>query len=100
MDIQLAGHHCEITPALRSYVSEKFERLARHFGRIVQAQVVLTVEKQQQKAEANLHVAGNDLFADAIDADMYAAIDALVDKLDRQLVKHKEKSSDHRNNSV
>jgi putative sigma-54 modulation protein len=85
----------DVTPALRSYVSDKFERLERHFDNVIDVHVILTVEKLQQKAEANMQVSGNKIFADAIDQDMYAAIDALVDKLDRQVVKHKEKLKDH-----
>lgn len=95
MQINLTGHHVEITPALRSYVSDKFARLERHFDQVIDVHVVLTVEKQRQKAEATLHLSGTSLHADATEEDMYAAIDALVDKLDRQLVKHKEKLSDH-----
>ena len=95
MQLNLSGHHIEITPALRSYVSSKIERLERHFDNVTNMHVVLSVEKLRQKAEAKLHVSGHDLFADAEDADMYAAIDALVDKLDRQIKKHKEKVKSH-----
>lgn len=96
MRIQLTGHHLDLTTALRDYVNSKFERLERHNERAADAHVVLTVEKLQQKAEATIHLAKAKLFADAEAEDMYAAIDALVDKLDRQLKKHKEKVSDHR----
>ncbi|MFW5452553.1 ribosome hibernation-promoting factor, HPF/YfiA family [Thioalkalivibrio sulfidiphilus] len=95
MQINLTGHHVDLTPALRSYVNEKFERLERHFDNVIDVHVILTVEKLTQKAEATMLVSGNNLFADATDQDMYAAIDALVDKLDRQVVKHKEKLKDH-----
>lgn len=95
MHIILSGHHVDITDALRQYVSSKMERLERHFDSVTDIHVVLSVEKLRQKAEATLHLSGNKLFADATDEDMYAAIDALVDKLDRQLKKHKEKVTDH-----
>ncbi|EHQ51369.1 sigma 54 modulation protein / SSU 30S ribosomal protein S30P [Ectothiorhodospira sp. PHS-1] len=95
MQINLTGHHVDLTDALRDYVNDKFQRLERHFDNVIDVHVVLTVEKLQQKAEANMLVSGNTIFADASHADMYAAIDALVDKLDRQVVKHKEKLKDH-----
>lgn len=99
MHIQLTGHHLELTEALRSYVSSKLERIARHYEQVLDVHVVLTVEKLVHKAEATVHVSGGNVFADAQAEDMYAAIDALVDKLDRQIKKHKEKISDHRGNS-
>jgi putative sigma-54 modulation protein len=96
MQPSITGHHVEVTAALRSYVQEKFSRLERHFDYITDAHVILSVEKQEQKAEATLHVSRGRLFADARHTDMYAAIDELVDKLDRQITKHKEKLNDHR----
>jgi putative sigma-54 modulation protein len=98
MQINLTGHHVDITEALKGYVDSKFERLARHFDNVLAIHVVLSVEKLRQKAEATLHVNGAKVFADSVHEDMYAAIDALVDKLDRQVLKHKEKKSDHRAN--
>ncbi len=95
MQINLSGHHVDVTPALRGYVASKFERLERHFDHLTNVHVVLTVEKLRQKAEATVHVAGNDLFANVVHEDMYAAIDELIDKLDRQIRKHKEKLTDH-----
>lgn len=95
MQLNLSGHHVEVTPALRDYVSNKLERLERHFDHVTNAHVVLSVEKLRQKAEANIHVAGGNLFADATANDMYAAIDMLADKLDRQIRRHKEKLTDH-----
>ncbi len=95
MQLNLTGHHVEITSPLRNYVHEKFERLSRHFDHVLNGHVILTVEKLRQKAEASLHVNGSDLYADATREDMYAAIDALVDKLDRQVIKYKEKIKDH-----
>ena len=91
MQINLSGHHIELTDALRDYVTSKFARLERHFEHINNVQVILTVEKLKQIAEAKLNVNGGELFANSEDESMYAAIDALVDKLDRQIVKHKEK---------
>jgi putative sigma-54 modulation protein len=96
MQLNLSGHHIEITEALRNYVSNKMERLERHFDHVTNMHVVLRVEKQRQKAEATLHVSGANLFANAEHEDMYAAIDALTDKLDRQIKKHKEKLQNHR----
>lgn len=94
MQITLSGHHLDITEALRDYVHNKLERIERHFDNANSAHVVLTVEKQNHKAEATLRVAGNDIFADASEQNMYAAIDALVDKIDRQIKRHKEKLID------
>lgn len=95
MQINLTGHHVDVTPALRGYVRDKFQRLERHFDNVTDVHVILTVEKLRHKAEADMHVSGNHLYADAIQGDMYAAIDMLADKLDRQLKKHKEKLTDH-----
>lgn len=91
MQINLTGHHVDITDSLRGYVNEKFQRLERHFDEINNVHVVLTVEKMRQIAEANMFVNGGELFANSEDSDMYASIDSLVDKLDRQVIKHKEK---------
>jgi putative sigma-54 modulation protein len=95
MQINISGHHVEVTPALRDYVMAKFDRLQRHFDQITNTEVTLIVEKLVQKAEATIHVSGADIFATADSEDMYAAIDLLADKLDRQLIKHKEKSRHH-----
>ena len=92
MQLNVSGHHVEVTDPLRDYVQAKFERLQRHFDQITNTEVTLMVEKLVQKAEATVHISGADIFAAAEDADMYAAIDALADKLDRQLIKHKEKN--------
>ncbi len=91
MNIHLTGHHLDVTPAIREYVTSKMDRLTRHFDHVIDVNVVLSVERAQRKAEANVHVSGRDLFAESHDPDMYAAIDSLIDKLDRQIVKHKEK---------
>lgn len=95
MQINLTGHHVDITDPLRDYVNEKLARLERHFDNVVDVHVILTVEKLSQKAEATMLISGARLYADAVEEDMYAAIDALTDKLDRQIVKHKEKLTDH-----
>jgi len=95
MHLSLTGHHIDITPALRSYVEKKFDRIVRHFDQVIDVHCVLTVEKLRHKAEATLTVSGGTLHADATDGDMYAAIDLLTDKLDRRVKKHKEKLTDH-----
>ena len=95
MQIDITGHHIDITDSMRSYVNTKFERLKRHFDNVTDTHVILTVEKLRQKAEATIHIKGHNIFADSTDEDMYAAIDSLTDKLDRQIKKYKEKDSDH-----
>lgn len=99
MQINITGHHIDVTDALRSYISEKMDKLERHFDHVTNVHVILTVEKQAQKAEATVHVSGADLFAQNQTEDMYASIDGLIDKLDRQIIKHKEKISDHNKKS-
>jgi putative sigma-54 modulation protein len=95
MRIDISGHQIDVTPALRDYVQEKFARVSRHYDHHLDARVILSVDKLEQKAEATLNTPGKTLFADAIAPDMYAAIDLLSDKLDRLLVKQKEKMTDH-----
>lgn len=95
MQINLTGHHVDVTPPLREYVNSKIERLERHFDHVTNIHVVLSVEKLRHKAEATVQLSGGSLFADSTQADMYAAIDSLVDKLDRQVKKHKEKMTNH-----
>lgn len=99
MQISLTGHHVDITDAMRNYVDSKFERLGRHFDQVIDIHVILRVEKLRQKAEATLQINGGNVFADAVHEDMYAAIDGLIDKLDRQVIKYKEKKSNYRNGS-
>ena len=91
MNFSLTGHHLDITPAIRDYVIAKLDRITRHFDHVIDVQVVMSVAKLRHKVEANLHARGKDIHVEAVELDMYAAIDALVDKLDRQVVKHKEK---------
>ncbi len=92
MQLSISGHHLDITDAIKDYVTNKISRLERHSDRITSTQVILSVDKLIQRAEATVNVAGGEVFANAEHDDLYAAIDALVDKLDRQLIKHKEKS--------
>jgi ribosome hibernation promoting factor len=100
MQIQISGHQVDVTPALRDYVSSKLERLVRHFDHVIDVTVILSVEKLLHTAEANVQTSGKVMHADASGADMYAAIDALADKLDRQIKKHKEKITDHHAETV
>ena len=92
MQVTISGHHVEITDALRELTNNKLEKLERHFDQITTITVTLSVEKQRQRADATLHIAGADLVANAEHEDMYHAIDQVIDKLDRQLIKHKEKT--------
>ena len=94
MHIETYGQQMEVTPALRSYVETRFERLNRHFEQECEIRVQLGLEKPNHKADATVIIAGRTLHSDAVAQDMYAAIDLLVDKLDRLLVKHKEKRTD------
>ena len=96
MQLSITGHHLDITDSIRHYVTDKIEKLERHYDNITNVHVVLTVEKKSQRAEATMHLSGAEVFADADCEDLYAAIDKLSDKLDRQIIKHKEKQSDHR----
>ena len=91
MQLNLTGQHVEITPALKDYFSEKLQRINRHISGITQVHAILSVDKLQKIAEAKINVPGGQLFAKAISEDMYAAIDSLMDKLDKQAIKHKEK---------
>ncbi len=100
MQIETHGHQLEVTPALREYVDTRFERLARHFEHPCQIRVQLGLEKPKHKAEATVSLSGRTLHADALGTDMYAAIDLLTDKLDRLLIKHKEKLTSHPRDSL
>jgi putative sigma-54 modulation protein len=100
MQVNLTGHHVDITDAMRAYVDEKMAKLERHFDHVTNVHVILSIEKLNRKAEANVHVAGADVFAESVHEDMYAAIDGLIDKLDRQVLKHKEKLKSHRATST
>lgn len=95
MNLTVSGHHVAVTPSLRSYVQNKFERVTRHFDHVIDVNVILSVEKLKQKAEVTLHVRGKDIFAESDNEDLYAAIDLLVDKLDRQVLKYKDRVRAH-----
>lgn len=100
MNLTISGHHLEVTPALRSYVTAKLDRITRHFDQVVDVKVLLTVEKQKEKerrqrAECNIHVKGSDMFAESAHEDLYAAVDELVDKLNRQVGRHKDRLQNH-----
>jgi putative sigma-54 modulation protein len=96
MQISITGHHLEVTDSLKAHIDLKFEKLKRHFDNVADVHVILTVEKLNQKAEATVQISGATLFAEDEHADMYDAIDNVVDKLDRQIIKHKEKTGSHR----
>ncbi|MCY1559071.1 Ribosome hibernation promotion factor [compost metagenome] len=105
MNLTISGHHLEVTPALRGYVTTKLERISRHFDQVVDIKVLLTVDNLKekdlrQKAECNVHVKGRDLFAESVHADLYAAVDELADKLDRQVLRYKDKTQDHHHDTV
>lgn len=100
MNLTISGHHLEVTPALRSYVTTKLDRIMRHFDQVVDVKVLLTVENQKEKerrqrAECSINVKGNAMFAESAHEDLYAAVDELVDKLDRQVVRHKDRIQNH-----
>lgn len=95
MNLSVTGHHVEVTDALKDYVEEKMNKLERHFDNVTDIHVILGVEKLRQQAEATIDLTGTKIHAQAENEDMYAAIDALIDKLDRQVLKHKEKLRDH-----
>lgn len=100
MNLTISGHHLNVTPALRTYVTDKLDRVTRHFDQVVDVKVLLTVEKQKEKekrqrAECSIRVKGSDLFAESSHEDLYAAVDVLVDKMDRQVVRHKDRLQDH-----
>jgi putative sigma-54 modulation protein len=105
MNLTISGHHLELTPAIREYVESKLVRIKRHFDHVIDIAVILTVDKlpekeKRQKAEINLHIRGKDLHAESISEDLYAAIDILIDKLDRQVIKHKGKIQDHQHEAI
>jgi len=95
MNVQVSGHHVEITASMRGYVLAKLERVQRHFDNVIDVNVILSVEKLRQKAEINVHVSGRDIHVESSEEDMYAAIDLMMDKLDRQIIKHKDKVFAH-----
>jgi len=100
VNLNVSGHHLEITPAIRKYVSSKLERVRRHFDHLIDAHVILSVNKLRQKAEVTLRVRGKDIHCQCEEADLYAAIDLLVDKLDRQVLKYKNKRNDKPHDAI
>jgi putative sigma-54 modulation protein len=96
MNLHLTGRHLEITPAIRDYATGKFGKIKRHFDNVIDVNIILSVEKLQQKAEATIHISGKDVFVECEDENLYTAIDMLIDKLDRQVRKHKDKLSARR----
>ena len=100
MNLSISGHHLEVTPALREYVTVKLDKIRRHFDQVIDVNVLLSVDKLRQKAEIALHVRGKDIFAESVDDDLYAAIDLLVDKLDRQVLKYKDKRFAHPHEAI
>ena len=95
MQLNVTGHHVDVTTSMKGYVEKKLDRIVRHSDHIIDVHCILTVEKQRHKAEAKVLLNGTMVYADAVDMNMYAAIDALADKLDRRVKKHKEKLTDH-----
>ena len=105
MNLKISGHHLELTPALREYVQNKLERIKRHFDNVIDVSVILSVDsltekEKRQRAEINLHLRGKDLHVESEAQDMYAAIDLLMDKLDRQVLRHKGRIQDHQHEGI
>jgi putative sigma-54 modulation protein len=95
MNLTISGRHISVTPAIRSHVEGKLSRIRRHFDHVIDVNVILTVDHLNQKAEITCHVSGKEIFAESEDPDLYAAIDALIDKLDRQILKYKDRLQAH-----
>lgn len=95
MNVQVSGHHVEVTQAIHDYVMSKLVRIKRHFEYVIDVNVVLSVQKLRKKAEISVHMRGKDIHVESDDEDMYAAIDLMMDKLDRQIIKHKDKAYAH-----
>ncbi len=95
MNLHITGLHLDVTEALRNHISGKLERINRHSDNVISVNITLSTEKVNHKAAAQVHLACKDLYVEAVEADMYAAIDVLMDKLDRAVLQHKEKSNRH-----
>ena len=95
MNLVISGHHLAITPSIRSYVEDKLSRIRRHFDHVIDVSVILTVDRLARKVEVSCHIPGKDIFVKSDDPDLYAAIDAVADKLDRQIIKHKDRLHAH-----
>jgi putative sigma-54 modulation protein len=105
MNLKISGHHLEVTPALREYVITKLDKVLRHFDQVIDGNVVLSVDnhkekEKRQKVEINLHLKGKDIFVESADGDLYAAIDLMVDKLDRQVIRHKDRIQGHQHLAI
>ena len=100
MNLHLTGQHIQITPAIRNHVSHKLEKITAHFDHVIDINVIMTVEKLQHKVEAKMHLSGKEIFCESHSEDMYVAIDHLVGKLDRAVIKHKEKNLSHRHDTA
>ena len=100
MNLNLTGRHLEITPAIRAHVLDKLDKITRHFDHVIDVNIVLSVDKLQQKAEANVHLSGKTIVVECDDANLYVAIDSLVEKLDRQILKYKEKFAARRHDET
>ena len=105
MNLTISGHHLELTPAIREYVQDKLERIKRHFDHVIDVAVLLSIDtltdkEKRQRAEINLHLRGKDLHVESEAQDMYAAIDTLIDKLDRQVLKYKSKIQNHQHEGI
>ena len=100
MNLNLTGRHLEITPAIRAHVLDKLDKITRHFDHVIDVNIVLSVDKLQQKAEANVHLSGKTIVVECDDANLYVAIDSLIEKLDRQILKHKEKFAARRHDET
>ena len=99
MNLTIHGNHVEVSPALREHITGKLAKIERHFDQVIDASVQLTVEKVRQRAEITLRVRGNNIHVEAVEDDLYAAIDTLVDKLDRQVIRHKDRVQNHHGDS-
>lgn len=100
MNLTIHGNHIDVSPALRDHITGKLAKIERHFDQVIDASVQLSCEKVQQRAEITLHVRGNNIHVEAVEQDMYAAIDTLVDKLDRQVIRHKDRLKQHNGDSL
>ncbi len=100
MNLSLTGRHLEVTPAIREYVLNKMSRITRHFDNVIDTQVILSIERLNHTAEITMRLRGKDIHCEAIDENLYAAIDLLADKIDRQVIKYKSKVQDHAHEPV
>ena len=100
MNVQVSGHHIEVTQAIHDYVLSKLERIQRHFDQVIEINVILSVQKLRHKAEISVHLPGKDIHVECDDEDMYASIDLMMDKLDRQIIKHKQKAYAHPHDAI